>query len=301
MKSIVIAVGLLQKKHKILLSQRLDDAFMGGFWELAGGKVEKNETIFNALKREMFEELNIEVISTTPFRVLKHSYPDRKVEVHIFKITDYNNEPISKEGQKIKWVTLDELKNFKLLPTMQNIINSLSIPQLSWITPNNLTLTQIEEKLNKGIKLIQLRGEQELSIKSIYDLCKQYQAKLILNQKNMDFSRNDVDGFHLNSKISMALKQRPFTNDKILSVATHNKDELNQASLIQADFCYLSPVLATTSHPNATPLGWDKITKLIQNAKLPVVLLGGLNENNLKDALAINAQGIAGISYIAIS
>jgi 8-oxo-dGTP diphosphatase len=298
MKSIVVAVGLLQKKHKILLSQRLDDVFMGGFWELAGGKVEKDETIFNALKREMFEELNIDVISASPYRVLKHQYPDRKVEVHIFKITNYNNEPKGKETQKIQWVTLEELSNFKLLPTMQKIINSLSIPQISWITPDNLSLTQIEEKLNKGIKLIQLRGEQDLSIKNIHTLCKKHQAKLILNQKNMDFSRNDVDGFHLNSKILMDLKQRPFTNDKILSVATHNKDELNQASLIQADFCYLSPVLATTSHPDTTPLGWDKTTELMQNAKLPVILLGGLNEDNLKKALTINAQGIAGISNI---
>ena len=96
----------------------------------------------------------------------------------------------------------------------------------------------------------------------------------------------------------MLLTKRPINLQRLLGVSVHNKKELKQAYIIQADFALLSPVKKTITHPNAKAIGWEKSLKLIKKARLPVYLLGGMNKDDLKEAKKINAQGIAGITGI---
>jgi 8-oxo-dGTP diphosphatase len=62
------------------------------------------------------------------------------------------------------------------------------------------------------------------------------------------------------------------------------------------DFVVLAPILPTSTHPDATPLGWEQMTALIEQVNIPVFALGGLNLQDVDQILHAGGQGIAGIS-----
>ena len=68
------------------------------------------------------------------------------------------------------------------------------------------------------------------------------------------------------------------------------------ASRLQLDFAVLSPVLKTTSHPDAEPLGWHRFAELVELVNLPVYSLGGMQPDLLETAWGFGAQGIAGVT-----
>jgi 8-oxo-dGTP diphosphatase len=73
----------------------------------------------------------------------------------------------------------------------------------------------------------------------------------------------------------------------------HDKADLANGDALGLDFLVLSPVKATDSHPEATPLGWQAFNSLIDGINTPVYALGGLSADDLKDAWAYGAVGTA--------
>ena len=83
-----VAVGVIvDKNENILIAKRADTAHQGGLWEFPGGKVEQGENIFAALKRELQEELAIEITATQPLIKIRHDYGDKIVLLDVHKVT----------------------------------------------------------------------------------------------------------------------------------------------------------------------------------------------------------------------
>jgi 8-oxo-dGTP diphosphatase len=81
MKIIKAVVGVLRNKNQeILIAQRQKAQFMGGFWELPGGKIEANESPEQTISRELKEELGIQVNQVNLHQTKVHHYEDRTVE-----------------------------------------------------------------------------------------------------------------------------------------------------------------------------------------------------------------------------
>lgn len=115
-KSIHVAVGVIistnaHNQTQYFLTKRLNDAHQGGKWEFPGGKVEKDETIAQALARELKEEVNIEVLSCQPLTIIEHDYGDKKVCLEVFIIDNYLGEPSAQEGQEQSWFALGEFQD----------------------------------------------------------------------------------------------------------------------------------------------------------------------------------------------
>jgi 8-oxo-dGTP diphosphatase len=81
----------------------------------------------------------------------------------------------------------------------------------------------------------------------------------------------------------------------MLSASCHNKKDLQQAEKLGVDFCVLSPVLPTRSHPDATPLGWHVFQGLVEKVNIPVFALGGMTLEQEEKTISAGAQGVAGI------
>ena len=84
----------------------------------------------------------------------------------------------------------------------------------------------------------------------------------------------------------------------LISAACHTSEELLHAEAVGVDFVMLSPVLKTTTHPEATPLGWERFGQLAGTVRLPVFAMGGIRPENLERARSAGAHGIAAINAL---
>ncbi len=121
-----VAVGILfNDDGQVFIAERPLHKYKGGLWEFPGGKLEPGETALAALKRELKEEIGIEVIAAEPFTQIEYHYEDRDVLLDTWKITQYYGQPQGKEGQRIHWVSCDRLKEFAFPQGNQKIIDVL--------------------------------------------------------------------------------------------------------------------------------------------------------------------------------
>ena len=109
MKVVHVAVGVIARGDEIFITLRPDDAHQGGKWEFPGGKVEEGETVLQALRRELAEEVGITVNHSEPVIVITHDYGDKQVKLDVHRVKDFAGEPHGKEGQASRWVNVKSL------------------------------------------------------------------------------------------------------------------------------------------------------------------------------------------------
>jgi len=121
----VVAGILCNVAGEVLITERLCDGPFNGLWEFPGGKIDNGELPAAALRRELGEELGIEVTILEPFMSLSHEYPDRQVELEFFLVTGWHGEPEGLEGQGLRWVNIAALNADELLPADAPLVNAL--------------------------------------------------------------------------------------------------------------------------------------------------------------------------------
>lgn len=108
-----IGVGIIMNTdEEVLIALRPDDAMLGGLWEFPGGKQEPKEKMEDTVKRELREELNVEVSITKPFMKLDHAYSHFKITMHAYLCELENGTPEPKSSQDIRWIAIDELEDY---------------------------------------------------------------------------------------------------------------------------------------------------------------------------------------------
>lgn len=113
---LVSAVALIDADGRVLLAQRPEGKSMAGLWEFPGGKIEENETPEQALVRELHEELGIETWDSclAPLTFASHSYDDFHLLMPVFACRKWNGIPQAREGQTLKWVRPNELRDYPM-------------------------------------------------------------------------------------------------------------------------------------------------------------------------------------------
>ncbi|RNL61652.1 8-oxo-dGTP diphosphatase MutT [Zhongshania marina] len=114
-KRVHVAVGVIfNSQGQILIARRHDDAHQGGLWEFPGGKVESDESVCDALARELYEELgiNIQTSSCKPFIEIRHDYSDKVVLLDVWTVFEFDGEASGKEGQPLRWVDRSQLSGY---------------------------------------------------------------------------------------------------------------------------------------------------------------------------------------------
>jgi A/G-specific adenine glycosylase len=120
-----IAVGLVWDEGNLLIDQRPNKGLLGGLWEFPGGKIETGETHEQALRREIREELGVEIEVGDYFMAVEHAYTHLRVTLHVYHCLYRSGEPQALACQNWRWVRPAELKSFAFPNANRRIIDRL--------------------------------------------------------------------------------------------------------------------------------------------------------------------------------
>ncbi len=112
-------------KTSVLVALRKPEQHQGGRWEFPGGKLDEGESLATGLARELLEEIGITVKACEPRTIIEHSYPDKRVRLHFWDVTDFAGNPNGCEGQELRWVRLEELGDLQFPDANQAIVDAL--------------------------------------------------------------------------------------------------------------------------------------------------------------------------------
>ena len=102
-----VAVGvLIDARGHFLLTSRPEGKVYAGYWEFPGGKLEPGETVEQALRRELHEELGITIGHAHPWKIELMDYPHARVRLHFCKVYEWRGEFEMRERQAMAWQTL---------------------------------------------------------------------------------------------------------------------------------------------------------------------------------------------------
>ena len=120
-----VVAAVIKKNNKYFIAQRNRHKHFAFHWEFPGGKVDNDESFEQALKREIYEELSINI--KIKKKITSEKYKDDKidVEVHYFLCELTDEDIILSEHEDMKWLLKKDLLNFKLAPGDSKIINYL--------------------------------------------------------------------------------------------------------------------------------------------------------------------------------
>lgn len=121
----VIGVAVIWNEQRILIDRRKAEGLLGGLWEFPGGKVEPGETIEQCIKREIQEELGIEIEVGEHLITVDHTYTHFRVTLNVHHCRHLSGEPQAIECDEIRWVTINELPNFPFPKANLKIIEAL--------------------------------------------------------------------------------------------------------------------------------------------------------------------------------
>ncbi|MGO2990548.1 MAG: Nudix family hydrolase [Halomonadaceae bacterium] len=293
-------------QKKVLIARRPSNVDQGGLWEFPGGKLAPYETGLEGLKRELHEELGVEIIRAQPLIRIHHEYPDKHILLDVWQVHEFAGEPFGREGQAVRWVPMEELVKYPFPAANLPILRAVMLPTEYLITSEEADEARFDAFLERALKednirLVQLRAKAldeaayiERAERALR-MCREHGASLLLNGEPGLLEKVDADGIHLTSERLMQLDRRPISEQKWLSASTHDQIQLSKAAVLGCDFVTLSPLRTTPSHPEVAPIGWHDFQQLVERAGMPVFALGGMTRFDANHARAVGAQGIASI------
>ena len=124
---LVVAAALIDTDGRVLIAQRPSNKSMAGLWEFPGGKINEGEKPENALVRELNEELGINTWRSclAPLSFASYTYNDFHLLMPLFVCRKWEGTPIPMEGQVLKWVDKNNLKNHSMPPADIPLISAI--------------------------------------------------------------------------------------------------------------------------------------------------------------------------------
>jgi 8-oxo-dGTP diphosphatase len=125
MKTVVVSAAVIERQDCFLVTRRQKGVHLEGHWEFPGGKCDAGESLAACLSRELREELAVaarvgeEILSTT------HDYDDRRVEMHFLRCV-LEGEPAPQQGQEMRWMPRQDLRNVTFPPADEMLIAILT-------------------------------------------------------------------------------------------------------------------------------------------------------------------------------
>ncbi len=298
----VAAAVVFNDRGEFLLAQRPAGKVYAGYWEFPGGKVETGETVAHALKRELHEELGIDVVTAYPWITRDYTYPHAAVRLRFYRVLEWTGRVHGRERQDFSWQSAADIAVAPLLPANGPIVRALELPHVYGITCASelghiVFLSRLEQALREGLRFVQVREpayDQAELLKfgaEVVQLGRRYGARIVVNGAPETAAQLGADGVHLSAKRLLAARGRPDVG--WCGASCHDARELARAAELDFDCVVLGPVQPTVSHPGSPVIGWERFAELVRDYPLPVYALGGMRPDDLSRAWGCGAHGIS--------
>ncbi|MFW2176495.1 MULTISPECIES: NUDIX domain-containing protein [unclassified Moraxella] len=329
-KVIDVAVAVIHYQDQYLLGYRQAHQHRGNRYEFVGGKIEANESPKQGLIREVLEEIGCDLANNPIINmgIIRHDYfdnekLDKSVALHIFNIAvtqaqfDSLQHDIGTEGQLITWVSKADLlaKKYPLPEANVRILDWLTLPNTIFISQSLDKFDTNEDWLNFYTKTlphnanfyIRPQTDSQTHFSLTQALLQQRPDILPLIQwqvyqdfaKAFDFSNAII---HLNHQQLIGLDLANLPKELRYFFSCHDQNSLSKLNGLAKTHtvmgCFLSPVLATPTHPEQSGMGWQAFAELARLSDVPVFALGGVSADDLPTAWQCGAVGVAGIRLI---
>ena len=110
---------------RFLIAQRQKGKHLEHYWELPGGKIEPGESPWHALKREIAEEIDLQLVSGMPYLRVYYRYPERNVLLDTWWIESYRGEPRAMERQTLEWIGIEDRERYRFPPADEPILEAI--------------------------------------------------------------------------------------------------------------------------------------------------------------------------------
>jgi 8-oxo-dGTP diphosphatase len=314
-----VAVAVIfNQQGQVLWGSRPSGKPYAGYWEFPGGKLEEGESVWQALVREIKEELGILVTQGGPWFVIDHDYEHAKVRLHLYRVWGFEGQPQSLEGQAFIWSGLHSNEVSPVLPATEPLLPILNQPAVLALTdfasvgiePMLQLLDRAKERTSGKLQVCFREKNLDLdhlrkAFSFCHSWCRSNGITLVVNSDSVLQMLSDGCCV-LPPDVSLHLTQahlldfpQAFHSMSVSGVSVHNAELLEKAFLQGAQYALCGSVKPTATHPEATPLGWNGFKHLVSETKLPVYAIGGLGWDDLPLAQQNGAHGIAMISGLA--
>lgn len=186
----------------------------------------------------------------------------------------------------------------------KNAMQLYAITDRNWLNGNTLA-SQVEEALRGGATFLQLReknASKEEIIKEaleIKEICKKYNVPFVIDD-DVDIAKEvNADGVHIGQNDASYTYARDILGDnKIIGMTAHNLEEAMAAQNSGADYIGVGAVFNTSTKLDTIPMSRETLMQITSNISIPVVAIGGINENNILELKGSGVDGVAVISAI---
>src|SRR5262249_11949494 len=121
---IVVAAAVIEQNAKYLVARRLQGTHLAGYWEFPGGKLDPGESAEDALRREIREELNTDIIALREIFQTSYAYAGRIVELRFFR-GDLAGPPAPALGQELRWIRREDFATLEFPPADAELLLNL--------------------------------------------------------------------------------------------------------------------------------------------------------------------------------
>lgn len=314
-KVVHVAVGVIVQSEQVLICWRDAKLHQGNRYEFPGGKVEAGETPLQALKRELLEEININVKKAVREQQLHFNYPEKTVCLHIYKVTEFDGEPCGQQQQAIRWVNRHELGQYQFPDANTPILRMVLLPDQYVIAQPQRPGQSLDQWLDWHCQQIAqqawfyIRHQQLDTVQYQYVIAtlatRRPDLKLLAMYSHLKSLSAHwpaweaiLAGVHINQTELMQLEDEAFMRLPAAwyrFAACHDALSIAKANTLPMDAVLLSPLHATSTHAGQPALGWQQWQQLCEKSTAPVYALGGVTPNELAQVQEAGGFGVAGI------
>lgn len=293
-----VAIGLLMHQSRVLVGWRHAEQHQGNRDEFPGGKVEAGESALAACRREVYEEVGVDIADWHVFDRIEHQYPDLDLCLEVF-YTTLKAEDCAQINPNWRWKTRTELTQLHFPKANQAMLQRLYWPHYLKISTQLAELDQLaaDTALYWRIEPSQIQQHDLARLNAATPAqCQALMLNITVWQQLDPAQRDLIGSIHLKQQQLMQLKsQAELPPGKRCIAACHDLSAVLHAQAMGVEAIILSPVLATATHPEQQGIGWAGFAQLAQHSQVPVYALGGLGPEDLDCAQQHAGYGVAGI------